>query len=73
MQRWNGNYYNPEGALNQKEEVAYLPHVARLSADRKSVAELVRGQILDENRKPFLVNPFQVNFLIYCRLGRKAR
>ncbi|WP_460971293.1 hypothetical protein [Spirosoma migulaei] len=58
MQRWNGNYYNPEGALNQKEEVAYLPHVARLSADRKSVAELVRGQILDENGKPFLVNPF---------------
>ncbi len=55
LQRWDSNQYNPKGALKQKDEVAYLPRIARLSADMKSFAEPVREvQILDENGKPFL-------------------
>ncbi|RAJ91037.1 glycosyl hydrolase family 43 [Larkinella arboricola] len=55
LQRWNNNQYDPKGALKPKDEVAYLPRVARLSDDMKSFAEPVREvQILDENGKPFL-------------------
>ncbi|GAB3688659.1 glycoside hydrolase family 43 protein [Spirosoma flavus] len=55
LQRWEGNNYDPKGALKQKDEVAYLPRVARLSADMKSFAEPVREvQLLDKNGKPFL-------------------
>ena len=55
MQCWSGNKYDPKGALKKKEEVAYLPRIAQLSADMKSFAEPVREvQILDKNGKRFL-------------------
>ncbi|NDU96774.1 family 43 glycosylhydrolase [Spirosoma terrae] len=55
LQRWDGNQYHPNGALKKKDEVAYLPRVARLSDDMKSFAEPVREiQLLDEHGKPFL-------------------
>lgn len=55
LQRWDGNQYHPNGSLKKKDEVAYLPRVARLSDDMKSFAEPVREiQLLDEHGKPFL-------------------
>lgn len=54
LQRWNSNQYDAKGALKKPDELAYLPRVARLSADMKSFAEDVKEiQLVDEAGKPF--------------------
>lgn len=54
LQRWSTNNYNVEGELKKPEELAFLPRIAKLSADMKSFAEPVKEiQLLDENGKPF--------------------
>lgn len=55
LQRWNNNQYDAKGALREKDEVAILPRVAKLSADMKSFDGSVKEvQLVDENGKPFL-------------------
>ncbi|MBU1821164.1 MAG: glycoside hydrolase family 43 protein [Bacteroidetes bacterium] len=55
LQRWSTGTYDPKGQLKQKNEMALLPKVAKLSNDMKSFAEAPRDiQLLDENGKPFL-------------------
>lgn len=54
LQRWNGNQYDAKAALKKPDQLAYLPRVARLSADMKSFAEAVKEiQLVDEAGKPF--------------------
>ncbi len=54
LQRWNGNQYDAKAALKKPDELAYLPRMARLSADMKSFAEAVKEiQLVDEAGKPF--------------------
>ena len=42
LQRWSGNRYDAKAKLKQGKETAYLPRIARLSADMKQFAEPVQ-------------------------------
>ncbi len=55
LQRWNQNKYDSAAALKKPDQEAFLPRVARLSTDMKSLAEPVREiRIVDSNGKNFL-------------------
>lgn len=54
LQRWNNNQYDAEGKNRQPDELAYLPRVAKLSADMKEFAEPVREiKLVDSNGNLF--------------------
>ncbi|MFN5691882.1 MAG: family 43 glycosylhydrolase [Bacteroidota bacterium] len=63
LQKWENNVYNPDGESRTGDQNAILPRVARLSADMKQLAEMVRevkitdaaGNLLEEkdNKKRF--------------------
>eukprot|EP01136_Pigoraptor_vietnamica_P016582 Opistho-1_new@60686 len=64
LQHWNDNQYNPNAKLRNKNELAILPRIAKLSADMKSFIEEARNiQILDETGKPFLESNNDKRFL----------
>ena len=55
LQRWSGNAYEAKGALRKPDEPAYLPRVARLSADMKRFeGEVKELQLVGKDGKPFL-------------------
>lgn len=55
LQRWNNNQYDPKGALRKGAESAFLPRVAKISPDMKSLSEEAREvKIVDQNGKVFL-------------------
>jgi hypothetical protein len=63
LQKWENNVFNPDGESRTGDQNAILPRVARLSADMKQIAEMVRevkitdaaGNLLEEkdNKKRF--------------------
>ncbi|GAB2789060.1 glycoside hydrolase family 43 protein [Rhabdobacter roseus] len=54
LQRWAQGTYDSTGALRQGTQEAFLPKVARLNADMKSLAEPARDvKIVDQNGKLF--------------------
>ncbi len=54
LQRWDNNQYNPDGTLRTRDEEAFLPRVAKLSADMKSFeGEVKEIELVDENGKRF--------------------
>ncbi len=54
LQRWDGNTYHADGALKKPEETAFLPRVAKLSPDMKTLAEEAKEvKLVDANGKLF--------------------
>ena len=55
LQHWPNNQHQPTNPLKKGNETAYLPRVAKMSADMKSFAEPVREvKIVDEKGNLFL-------------------
>lgn len=55
LQKWSNNKYNADAQLRKPNEEAFMPRVAKLSADMKSFSEEVRNvKIVDANGKTFL-------------------
>lgn len=55
LQRWANNTYHADAQLRKPSEEAFLPRVAKLSADMKSFSEEVRSiKLVDANGKTFL-------------------
>jgi hypothetical protein len=55
LQRWDNNKYNADAKLKTAKEEAFLPRIAKLSADMKSFTEAPRNiKIVDANGKTFL-------------------
>ncbi|MDB5211403.1 MAG: Xylan 1,4-beta-xylosidase, partial [Sediminibacterium sp.] len=55
LQKWDNNKYNADAKLKTAKEEAFLPRVAKLSADMKSFTEAPRTiKIVDANGKTFL-------------------
>lgn len=55
LQRWDNNTYHANAPNKQKNELAVLPRMAKLSADLKSFSEPVKEvRIVDKNGKLFM-------------------
>ena len=55
LQKWTNNIYTADAQLRKPNEEAFLPRIAKLSADMKSFSDEVRNvKIVDANGKPFL-------------------
>jgi hypothetical protein len=55
LQRWANNKYSADAQLRKPNEEAFLPRVAKLSADMKNFSEEVRSiKLIDANGKTFL-------------------
>jgi hypothetical protein len=57
LQRWNDNVYHADAMVRKNDEQAILPRVAKLSADMKSFAELVKPVRLEDETGNLFTEP----------------